>query len=148
VTTKEARQRLQGLVSRFAHIDLREVHRCAFHKIDMETVRLIAKENAKKADAFIFLTGELVTHRDAARTLFATTDPAILLTFTYRYLLVLRYLASAPADQCLYFSSESKRFLEQILIELYNKVEDSVYEEVMKLHAADQMKKCAIFSQE
>jgi hypothetical protein len=102
----------------------------------METVRLIAEENTQKADTLILLMGELDTLRNSMCTLFSIADPEVVLTFTFRYLLVLRYLSSTPQDHCLYLSSVRKRFLEQTLIELYNKVGDGVYDEIMALHAA------------
>ena len=147
VTPHEARLELQRLVSRFAHIDLHEVHQRAFDQIDMETVRLIAKENTRKADAFVSLMGELAAHRDSTLTLFATADPAVVLAFTYRYLLMLRYLASAPPDTCMFLSSESKRFLEQTLIDMFSKVEETVYTEVMALHTDARKKQDPSYAQ-
>jgi hypothetical protein len=141
VTTKEACRLLQGFVSQFAKIDFREIHRYAFSQIDMETVRLIAKENTRKADAFIFLMGDLTAHRNSLFSLFSTAEPEVVLTFTYRYLLVLRYLTSAPPDLCLYLSSEVGCFLEQVLIDLFGKVEETVYTEIIALHADIQKKR-------
>ena len=100
----------------------------------METVRLIAKKNTRKTDAFIPLMGALTAHRDSLFSLFSTAEPEIVLTFTYRYLLVLRYLTTAPPDLCLHLSSEVGRFLEQVLIDLFGKVEETVYTEIMALH--------------
>ena len=122
MTTKEARQRLQGIVSHVANIDFYEIHQCAHNQINMETVRRIAKLNSKKADAFISLLGELTSQRDSMRALFAVADPAVLVTFTYRYIVIIRYLTTAPPDSSLYLSTDNKRFLEQTLIELYREV--------------------------
>jgi hypothetical protein len=148
VTTNEARLELQRLVSRFAHIDLHEVHHRAFDQIDVDTVRLIAKENTRKADAIVSLMGELAAHRDSTHTLFATADPAVILAFTYRYLLMLRYLASAPPDACLFFSSESKRLLEQTLIDMFRNVEETVYNEIVTLHKDAKPKQHPMHSQD
>jgi len=105
MTTKEARQRLQEIVSHVANIDFHKIHQCAHNQINMETVRRIAKLNSKKADAFISLLGELTSQRDSMRALFAVADPAVLVTFTYRYIVIIRYLTTAPLDSSLYLSA-------------------------------------------
>lgn len=103
----------------------------------METVRSIVKDSAKRTDAFIALIGELLANRYSLCNLFMSADPQIIMTFSYRYLLVQRYLATSPPGTNLFLSSDEDRFLEQTLIELFGKVEDSVYHEIMSLHAAD-----------
>jgi hypothetical protein len=140
VTAKEARQQLHEIVRYFAHIELHEVHQHAFKQITMETSRCIAKENAERVDSFILLVKELFDHRDSVHSLFATSDPAIVFTFAYRYLIVLRYLSTAPLETRLNLSSDNQRFIEQTLIDLYAKIEEPIYNELISLHAAIQKK--------
>jgi hypothetical protein len=134
MTAKDARKKLQKIVTGFLHIDYQEVHRLAREYMDMDTARSIARENDQKADAFVMLVGEFLTHHYSMVMLLSTVDAVVLFSFAYRYLIVLQHLATIPPETNLFLYYEDDRFLEQTLIELYKKVEGTVYSEIQALH--------------